>query len=201
MFNPDHEIYRLTELMPASGRMMVKVMSRPDQRSVLEISMPLPWQRQRPIHINFDRWQRLSVGQRDLMALRSVQWLLEAGWFKTDIYQGVTAVGVVAALGEFFQGDLVGLTGAGGLAVLGGWQVWRVSRSPQKELEADEAGIRVAVRRGYAESEAARHLLEAIETIARLEGRKQLTFGELLRLQNLKTIAGLSNVGIPQELR
>ncbi|MEY2979407.1 MAG: DUF3318 domain-containing protein [Prochlorotrichaceae cyanobacterium] len=197
MFVPETEIFRLCELMPASGRMYIKIQNKPEQRQVLEMSLPLPWQRQKVISINFDLWQRLDKGQRDLILLRSVSWLLGVKWFKPDIYQGATAVGLVASLGEFFEGDLVGLVAAGGLTVVAALQVWRINRSPQRELEADEAGIRIATRRGYTEMEAAKNLYTGIERLAQLEGRGQLDFAQLMRCQNLKTIAGLSRIGIP----
>ncbi|MFZ9737094.1 MAG: DUF3318 domain-containing protein [Prochlorotrichaceae cyanobacterium] len=197
MFVPETEIFRLCELMPASGRMYIKIQNKPEQRQVLEMSFPRPWQRQKVIQINFDLWQRLDKGQRDLILLRSVSWLLGVKWFKPDIYQGATAVGLVASLGEFFEGDLVGLVAAGGLTVVAALQVWRINRSPQRELEADEAGIRIATRRGYTEMEAAKNLYTGIERLAQLEGRGQLDFAQLMRCQNLKTIAGLSRIGVP----
>jgi len=171
--------------------MYIKIQNKPEQRSVLEMTFPLPWQRQKIIAINFDLWQRLTQGQRDLLLLRSVSWLLGVKWFKADIYQGATAVGLVASIGEFFDGDLVGLVGAGGLTVLAAMQVWRINRNPERELEADEAGIRIAGRRGYTEMEAAKHLYTAIERVAQLEGKNQLDFAQLMRCQNLKTIAGV----------
>lgn len=199
MFVPETEISRLCELMPASGRMYIKIQNKPEQRQVLDMSFPLPWQRQKTIGINFDLWQRLTQGQRDLLLLRSVSWILGVKWFKPDIYQGATAVGVVASLGEFFEGDLVGLVGAGGLTVLAAMQVWRINRSPQRELEADEAGVRIAVRRGYTEMEAAKHLYTGIERQSQLDGKTQLDFMQLMRSQNLKTIAGVSRVGLSTE--
>ena len=201
MLHPETEISRLYDLMPASGRMMIKLAGKPEQRLVLDMTFPMPWQRQRKITLNFDLWQRLSQAQRDLVLLRSVNWQLGVKWFKTDIYQGATAVGLVATIGEFFQGDLVGVVGAGGLMTVGAMQVFRINRSPQRELDADETGVRTAVRRGYNETDAARSLAEGIEKIAQLEGRSQLSFVELLRCQNLKTIAGLSRVGVPGDLR
>ncbi|HEY9655303.1 MAG TPA: hypothetical protein V6C50_07410, partial [Crinalium sp.] len=72
--------------------------------------------------------------------------------------------------------------------------------STQTELDADEAALRVAQRRGYEEPEAARHLLSAIEAVAEIEGRS-LNFIELLRSQNLRSIAGVSPVGVPDRAR
>ncbi|MCF3424469.1 DUF3318 domain-containing protein, partial [Escherichia coli] len=68
-------------------------------------------------------------------------------------------------------------------------------------LNADEAAIRVAQRRGYTETEAAEQLLSAIETVAQLEGRPSLNFTELIRSQNLRALAGLSPVGVPNALK
>ncbi|MFN6215398.1 MAG: hypothetical protein ACK4YL_13890, partial [Microcystis sp.] len=63
------------------------------------------------------------------------------------------------------------------------------------------AALKVAVRRGYTETEAAKGLLSAIETIAEIEGRSSLNFNELLRCQNLKKLANLSFVGVPDQVR
>jgi hypothetical protein len=78
-------------------------------------------------------------------------------------------------------------------------QIWRGSRSSETQLNADEAAIRVAQRRGYSQTEAAQHLLSAIEAVAQIEGRPSLNFTELIRCQNLRAIAGLSPVGIPEK--
>ncbi|MGB5962283.1 MAG: DUF3318 domain-containing protein, partial [Coleofasciculaceae cyanobacterium] len=51
--NPDPEIRRLIELMPASGRMLTKIVSKPQQNTVIESQLPLPWSQARPICINF----------------------------------------------------------------------------------------------------------------------------------------------------
>ncbi|MGP1385242.1 MAG: DUF3318 domain-containing protein [Thainema sp.] len=79
-------------------------------------------------------------------------------------------------------------------------QIWRSTRSPKAEIEADEAGIRVALRRGYVEPTAAQALLMGIEAVASLE-RRPLSFAELLRCQNLKRLAGLSTVEVPETAR
>ncbi len=80
------------------------------------------------------------------------------------------------------------------------FRIWRDNRSSQVELDADETAIRVALRRGYSEAEAARHLLSAIEAVAQIEGRS-LDFNELIRCQNLKAISGISAVGVPDSVR
>lgn len=198
---PDFEIRRLLEVMPASGRMMTKLKSKPEQSVVIDSPFPMPWMRERPIWINFDLWGRLAKPQRDLLILRTVCWLTGVRWFRPNLYQGLVAAGVVGTVVELVQSDPVGIIVAGGLTAIAGTQVWRHNRSPERELEADEAALKVAQRRGYSESEAARSLLTAIEAVAELEGRPSLNFTELLRCQNLKAIAGLSAVGIPDRLR
>ena len=101
---------------------------------------------------------------------------------------------------ELFQGDAVGTVVAGGLTAIAGTQIWRVNRTLERELDADATAIRVAQRRGYSESEAARYLLAAIETQAKIDRRPGLEFMELVRCQNLRAIAGISPVGIPNKL-
>ena len=57
--------------MPASGRMLTKIVSKPQQTTIIESPFPLPWSSERPIFINFDLWCRLTKAQRDLLILRN----------------------------------------------------------------------------------------------------------------------------------
>ncbi|MDY6937154.1 MAG: DUF3318 domain-containing protein [Cyanobacteriota bacterium] len=199
--NPDQEIRRLFDLMPASGRMMTKIVSGPAQSKVIDSPFPLPWKRDRSITINFDRWGELPQPQRDLLLLRTVSWLIAIKWFQPDLSRGIIAAGVVGTFVELFQGDAVGIVAAAGLTALAAQQIWRRTRSSESELTADEAAIEVARRRGYNKTEAARYLLNAIEAVARMEGRPSLNFTELLRCQNLRAISGVSSVGVPNGMR
>jgi hypothetical protein len=199
--NPEPEIRRLIDIMPASGRMLTKIVSKPQQTTVIESPFPLPWSQERPIFINFDLWRRLPKPQRDLLLLRTVSWLIGIKWFKPDLYQGVVLAGLLGGIVELVQGDAVGVVVATGLSAIASTQIWRSTRSSQSELDADAAGIKVAIRRGYTESEAAGHLLSAIEAVAQIEGRSGLNFTELIRSQNLRTIAGLSPVGVPDTVK
>ncbi len=113
----------------------------------------------------------------------------------------VTCVlGVVGAVIEAVQSDPVGIVAAGALSAIAGVQLWRNNYSSQRELDADLAAIQVALRRGYTEPDAARHLLNAIAAVAAIE-RRGLDFMELLRCQNLRAIADLSAVPLPETLR
>lgn len=199
--DPTAEIRRLLDVMPASGRMITKIVSKPEQRQVIDSPFPLPWNQERPIFINFDLWRRLAKPQRDMLLLRTVNWLTGVKWFKPDVYQGVVVAGLLGAIVELLQSDAVGVVVAGGLTVIAGNRIWRTSRSQESELNADQAAIRVAQRRGYSETEAAQHLLSAIEAVAQIEGRPNLNFTELIRCQNLRVIAGLSPVGVPDTLK
>ena len=199
--NPDPEMRRLRDLMPASGRMNTKIVSRPQQTRVIEAPFPLPWSGDRSIYINFDLWRRLPKSQRDLLLLRTVSWLINVKWFKPDLYQGVVVAGLLGGMVELVQGDAVGVVVATGLSAIAGSQIWRGSRSSESELDADADGIKVALRRGYTETEAAQHLLAAIAGVAEIEGRPGLNFSELIRSQNLRAIAGISPVGVPDSVK
>lgn len=200
--NLESEISRLLDLMPASGRMLTKIFSKPVQSKVIDLSPPLPWQRgSRPIYINFDLWRQLSRPQRDLLLLSAVSFLISVKWFKPDLYQGLTLVGLLGLTIEIIQVDTVGMVVAGGLTAIAANQIWRNNRSLQRQIDGDEEGIKVALRRGYTETEAARHLLEAIEKVAQIEGRSGLSFTELIRCQNLRAKGNLSPVGVPEKLR
>jgi hypothetical protein len=195
---PNVEIRRLLDVMPASGRMTTKIVSKPEQAKVIDASFPQPWNQARPIYINFDLWRRLVKPQRDLLLLQMVSWLMGVKWFKPNIYQGVVLAGLLAGLLEASQSDVVGVAVAGGLSAIAAFRIWRTNKSQESELNADAAAIRIAQRRGYSEVEAAQHLLSAIEAVAKIEGRSALNFTELIRCQNLRAIAGLSPVGMPE---
>jgi hypothetical protein len=199
--NPEPEIRRLRDLMPASGRMLTKIISKPQQTAVIETPFPMPWLRDRPIYINFDLWRRLPRPQRDMLILSIVSWLITIKWFKPDLYQGVVIAGLLGGMVELVQGDAVGVVVATGLSAIAGSQIWRSTRSCQTHLDADTDAIKVALRRGYTETEAAQHLLAAIESVAEIEGRLSLNFTELIRSQNLRAIAGISPVGVPESVR
>jgi len=199
--NPDLEIRRLLDVMPASGRMMAKIISKPEQSQVIECPFPLPWSSERPILINFDLWRRLKVPQRDLLILRTVGWLMGIKWFKPDLYQGIVIVGLLGGIWELTQQDVVGVVVAGGLSAIAVSRIWRNNTSSQLEIEADLTAVRVAQRRGYSEVEAAEHLLSAIENVGKIEGRYSLSFAELIRSQNLRAIAGISPLGVPESVK
>lgn len=195
--NSDREVHRLLELMPASGRMFTRLVNKPEQSLVIYTAFPSPWQQTRPISINFDLWQRLSQSERDLVLLRAVSWVCGVKWFQPNLYQAVAAAGLMGSGFELMQQDAVGVAVAVGLTWFAARRLWQRNRSLEREIEADEAAIRVAVRRGYNDTEAAQALLDAISHIAELEGRTSLSFVELIRVQNLRAIANLSPVGVP----
>ncbi|HAA29698.1 MAG TPA: hypothetical protein DCE56_20880, partial [Cyanobacteria bacterium UBA8553] len=141
------------------GRMLTKIVSKPQQSRVIESPFPVPWSQDRPIYINFDLWRRLPKPQRDLLLLRTVCWLLGIKWFKPDLYQGLSLAGLLGGIIELAQADAVGVVVAGSLSAIAATQVWRSTRSSQTELDADEGAIKVAIRRGYTETEAAQYLL------------------------------------------
>ena len=193
---PKVEIRRLLDLMPASARGSVKIISKPEQTKVIDASFPLPWYRERLIYINFDLWRNLTKHQRDLLLLRTVSWLTGVEWFKPNIYQGVALVGIFGGLIEAAQADPVGVIAAGGLSAIAILRMYRNNRSQESEIAADIAAIRLVQRRGYNEAEAAEHLLKAIETAAKIEKRFSLNFIELIRTQNLRSIAGFPELRV-----
>jgi hypothetical protein len=136
-----------------------------------------------------------------MLLLRTVCWLINIKWFKPDLYQGVVLAGVLGGIVEFAQADAVGVVVATGLSALASTQIWRGTRSTATELDADTEAIKVATRRGYTETTAAQNLLAAIEAVAQLEGRSGLNFTELVRCQNLRAIAGLSPVSVPDTVK
>ncbi|MEP0957341.1 DUF3318 domain-containing protein [Microcoleus sp. FACHB-1515] len=190
--NPEPEIYRLIDLMPAAGRMHCEIAHHPAQATVIATQFPLPGL-PRSIRINFNLWNRLPTPQRDLLLLRSVAWLTGIRWLQFDLYQVFFVAGGIGATVELLQGDTVGFATAAGFTALAATQLWRNNRKPQRDLEADAEAVRLAQRRGYSQADAVRHLLSAIESIARIENRP-LSFSELIRCQSLRSISGVSAI-------
>lgn len=197
----DAEISRLLDMMPASGRMLTKIISQPQQSKVIDAPFAPPWNREsRPIYINFDLWRRLPRGQRDLLILRATSSLINIRWFKPDINQLIVLAGTIGLMVETGQGDAVGILIAAGLTAISIRQIWRNNRNIQRELDTDEAAIKVSLRRGYTEVEAAQNLLQGIENAAKIEGRSILNFTELIRSQHLKSLANLSSIDVPEKI-
>jgi len=199
--NSPSEMAHLIDLMPASGRMYCKLVDAPNQSSVITVSPPPPWDRNRTIAINFDLWADLPQAQRDMLLIRTVTQATAVRWFKLDWQRGLAVVGALGSVVELAQGDAIGVVAAGALTGWAGWQIWKENRSSKQEIDADEAAVQFALRRGYSEQDAARSLMGAIESVAKIENRFPLDFVELLRIQNLRAIAGLSAVPVPDDLR
>ena len=181
----DVEICRLLELMPASGLMMIQIVSKPHQFPVIETPFPKPWMKKRLIFINFHLWQSLPQPQRDLLLLRSVSRLCYLQWFKPDWNQGLVVAGGLGMLVEWVQNQPFGLLVAGGACAWGVQRFWKSNYPLQLELETDALAISIAQRRGYPASEAARHLLTAIEAVVKLEKRTALNPTEIIRCRQL----------------
>lgn len=190
--NPDVEISRLFELMPASGRMGIKIFSKPEQSQVIYTPQPLPWSRERQIYINFDLWRYLSVAQQDLLLLSAVGHLLQFKWLQPNWYQGMAVAGLIGGWVEFTQGDAIGMVVSSSLALVGLRQLWQRSNESELAVEADQKALQIALRRDYTEVKAAEELYRAIVQVAEIEGKRGLSFTELLRCQNLKAIAGIA---------
>lgn len=190
------EIYRLIELMPASGRMYVKLRSQPQQSVVIQTAVPRPFDATRYIDINFERWKQLPQPQRDLLLLRSVSWAIDFKWIKPQFYESLVALGLTGMAFEGLILNAAGLLTATAVTMAAATQVWRKSRRVEAEIEADAQGIQTAQRRGYSKTAAAQALLEAIESLPALEGRAGLTVAEVVRCQALKPIAGLSPLDV-----
>ncbi|MEM9771878.1 MAG: DUF3318 domain-containing protein [Cyanobacteria bacterium P01_D01_bin.73] len=182
------EMYRLRALIPASGRMVVKIVDAPEAVQTIASEFPYPWQRNRAIAIDFDRWLQLPEPQRDLLFLREVCWLTGMRWFEPQWQQGVALLAAVVTTFELAQGDGVGAIAAGALAGGAGWQWWQQRRSPERQVDADRGAIAVAQRRGYDTVAAATALLAGIEAIAVLDGNSGLSFTDQVRCQNLRGI-------------
>ncbi|MGF1518832.1 MAG: DUF3318 domain-containing protein [Nodosilinea sp.] len=196
--NPNAEIGRLRELMPATARMKTKLMLNERQINVIKAEFPRPWQQTHAVSINLDLWQQLSLAERDLLFLRTVCWVTLTNLLKPNWYQALAGAGLAGGVVELLQGDAVGVMTAGGVVALAGWQIWRGVTGPQIDIAADDKAVQVALRRGYDQASAAEALIRAIEAVPALEGRRVLTVKELLRCQNLRVQTGRSEFSVPE---
>jgi Protein of unknown function (DUF3318) len=194
----DPEFRRLLDLVPASARMTAKLRHQPNQKTILNYQRPWFANQDRTISINLRLWAELPMPQRDLLLLYVVNWQNQSQWLKPDLYQGIAAVGAIAGCIEGVQQDAVGVVAALGLSAIATVQVWRQSQGVRLDLAADREALAIAQQRGYSETDAASHLLKGIASSAELEGRNGLAFNELIRSQQLRTIAGLSQVRVPE---
>ena len=187
MVNPNTEITRLKELMPASARMKIRIILNDRQISVIKAEFPRPWQRSHTVTLNIDLWQHLAPAERDLLFLRTISWVMLANPLKPNGYHLLAGAGVAGGLLDLVQGDAVGLLAAGAVAALAGWPVWRGLNGLPMELPADDRAVQVAQRRGYTQTDAFKGLIRALEAVPPLEGRRVLTQAELMRCQNLRS--------------
>jgi len=198
---PAQEISRLADLLPASWRMATKIRNLPDQPQVIASTPILPWSPTSEVTINFKFWFQLSTTCQDLLLIREIAWRQQEKWFTVGTYQFVALGASLGMVAQLWQSDPVGVVASGGLLAIAARQLWQKNRSSETQLDADNETLKVAVKRGYTEIDAAKTLLEGIQFVAKLEGRNAPDFLELLRCQNLRAIAGLSNINIPSELR
>lgn len=198
--NADLEFRRLLDLMPASARMTTKLISQPTQPTLL--CYPRPWwsSQARTIGLNLQGWSELPMPQRDLLLLYAVSWQTQSQWLKPSLYHGLAAMGLMLTCVEGLQQDAVGMVTAMGLSAIATQQIWKQSQGVRLDLMADQAAIETAQRRGYAATEAAHHLLMGIAASIHLEHRDGPSFNELIRTQKLRTLTGLSQVMVPDQL-
>ena len=104
MVNPNTEIARLKELMPASARMKIKIILNDRQIPVIKANFPRPWQSSHPVSLNMDLWQHLGVAERDLLFLRTIHWVMLANVLKPNGYQLLAGAGVAGGVLELMQG-------------------------------------------------------------------------------------------------
>lgn len=198
VIDPNAEINRLRELMPATGRMKTRLQLNDAQPRLIGAAVPRPWQTTYPITLNLRLWEQLTQPQRDLLFLQTLCWVITVNLVKPDWYQGLAAVGLLGGLFELSRGDALGLVAAAGLTTFAGLRIWRTHQGIQADIAADEKAVQIAQRRGYTQAEAAQALLTALEAVPRIEGRSGLSATDLVRCQNLRTLVGLAAAPLPK---
>lgn len=188
MLDPVSEVARLKDMLPASWRMNTTIKNSLDAKTVIASTIPQPWQSQMKVMINWSLWEQLDSVERDLLFLREVSVRQQGTWFKLGAYQSIVLLAGVGTVSQASQGDFTGTALALLLGLTAGLQAWRKSQGTEIQLEADMDALKAAERRGYTEITAAKALLSGIGQVAQLEGRRQLSFAELLRRDQLRSI-------------
>ena len=117
--NINSEISRLLDVMPASGRMLTKIVSKSTQSEVIRIPFAFPWNRsKRLIYINFDLWYQLTEAQRDLLILRVGFQLQDVYSFKLNLNQFILSLGVLELFIKVLQRDTLGISIFGILIII-----------------------------------------------------------------------------------
>jgi hypothetical protein len=196
MNNAAKEILRLRDLLPASWRMSTEIKGGRDPAQVIASKPIAPWKSSTTVYINFGLWFQLSEAQRDLLFLREVSWRQNSKWFKLETYQLATLAAVIFTIPEVVQFDPAGMSLGFLFTTVAVKQVLKQAKSNKVQIDADNEAIAVAKMRGYTDINAARSLLDAIKTVAKLENRGAPDFVDLVRCQNLRAIGGLSSVGV-----
>ena len=185
--DPQQEIQRLRDLLPASLRPLLAIApAKAVSGSLIGIKPRPPWSPNGTVEIEFPRWLSLPQPQRDLLFLREAGWFDGRNWLQPGLYQGLAAAGSLATVVELALHNPLSVLLAGSLTGLAVRQVWRNVNSDNAQFDADEFALRRAQYRGYDRREAARHLLAALETVQRVDRTDVLT---VLRLQRLQAIA------------
>ncbi|MFN3926628.1 MAG: DUF3318 domain-containing protein [Pseudanabaenaceae cyanobacterium] len=200
MLDPAQETARLKDLLPASWRMRTTIKPSLVPYQVITSSALPPWRNPLKVEINFALWSELALVERDLLFLREVSFDHQRNWLKFGVFQSLFILSLVGSLLQFNQGDLTGTAIALGLGSVSAWQVWRQTQGVAVQLSADWEAIQVAERRGYTQTTAAQALLASMARVAEIEGRTTPDFVELIRSQQLKVLAGLSDISIPSEV-
>ena len=187
--NINSEISRLLDVMPASGRMLTKIVSKSGQLQVIETPFPFPWNRKnRLIYINFSLWCQLTEGQRDLLILRVILHLKDIYSFRFNLNRVILLFGILELFIKVLQKDALGISVFGVLIVIFIKQLWCNDRNIRKELDLDKETIKESLRRGYTKNTAAKNLLAGIENVAKLEGRAISKSKNLFRLEYLQSL-------------
>ena len=185
--DPQQEIQRLRDLLPASLRPLLAIAPAQGVTDRLICVRPRPpWNPNGTIEVQFSRWMSLPQAQRDLLFLREAGWFDGRNWLQPGLYQGIAAAGTLATVLELALHNPLSVLLAGGVTGLAVRQVWQNVNSDNAQFDADEFALRRAQYRGYDRRDAARHLLRGLETVQQVDRTDVLT---VLRLQRLQAIA------------
>ncbi len=184
------EIARLQELLPASLRSVVQILTASERQvPVIRGERQFLWRRQIRLHIKPYEWKQFTPNQRAGLFLHKVGYCSRTVSRQLDFYLALTGLGGLSLMFEALQKDPVGITVAGGLSGLALWQLRRDETNDRRLLAADAYAVDRLVLRGMPRLQAVEALGQALHVEARLEGRSGNDLLDVLRYQNLKRLA------------
>jgi hypothetical protein len=168
------EVQRLAALLPEELRSQVSILLFKTIDVDLIHTQRLHHQ-DYSIQIDFNRWQSLNLGQRNLLFWHEVARIQGQGIRQSSREVAVMSIGGIALLAELMAQNLLGVITTLAVTGLAGYQFYqqhRGERALRAVSSADQDAIKLAIQFGYSFSDAYSSLCSALQTLAKQKSQK-----------------------------